>query len=405
VAEQGVAIQFVQREGVDMEDSYCTNCGQLMQADANFCSGCGKPKASRFTEGGSSSDEEVRVRVETDALKAEGITGQIEVSNGVIKITREGLRASLSQGKKGELSVPVNNVTRVDYKAPSLLSNGHIHFLLKGEGEDSHGILNCPLTVIFRKQTEEFGKIAQLVNRLKDETAVQKQGIVGSAPHEESPREQPGETRKDIQGVSSGCCPHCGAGLDPVPRVKKKCPSCKNDVYVKTDPRCHQTLLVKQEDALRLDALKKEAAASMRAVRNLNLEKEFEEAERKAPPKETIGDIVWGLLNGRKHMAASNNDWQATSSITLAQARLRYELGKDYFPLLQASMKEGLKAELARGFVNYVQIVTSRDDRTCDKCKRQDGLKMSIQEALEKMPLPVKCDSEEGWCRCTYVYG
>ena len=23
---------------------------------------------------------------------------------------------------------------------------------------------------------------------------------------------------------------------------------------------------------------------------------------------------------------------------------------------------------------------------------------------LEKMPIPVKCDNEEGWCRCVYTY-
>jgi hypothetical protein len=142
----------------------------------------------------------------------------------------------------------------------------------------------------------------------------------------------------------------------------------------------------------------------MRAVRRMGLEKEFEEAKRKAPPNQTIGDVVWGLLNGRKDIAARNNDWQTMSSITLAQARLRYELGQDYFPLLQTSVKEQLQGALATGVVHHVQIVSSRDERTCEKCKSQDGKVLSIQEALEKMPWPVKCDGEEGWCRCAYVY-
>jgi hypothetical protein len=102
-----------------------------------------------------------------DTLRAEGMTGQVEVSNGVITITRQGVRATLSQGKKGEQAIPVNRVTRVDYKKPTLLVNGHIHFLLKGEEE--HGSLNCPRTVIFRKHEDEFEKIAELVNKLKDE--------------------------------------------------------------------------------------------------------------------------------------------------------------------------------------------------------------------------------------------
>ena len=277
-----------------MEDSYCSNCGQLMQADANYCSGCGKPKSGTLKEGSSPSDEEVKARVETDALKAEGMTGQ-----------------------------------------------------------------------------------------------------------------------KDVQTASSACCPHCSVNLDPVPRRKKKCPSCGNDIYVRTDPRSQQTLLLRKEDALHMDALQvpmfhytieREVTLSMKVVRNLNLEKEFEEAKRKAPWNQTIGDVVWGLLNGRKHMAARNGDWQTVSGITYAQARLRYELGKDYFPLLQASMKEQLKGALATGVANHAQIVSSRDDRVCEKCRSQDGMVFTIQYVMEKMPLPVRCDSEEGWCRCTYVY-
>ena len=387
-----------------MENSYCTNCGQLIQADANFCSGCGKPKSSTIGEVRSHSDEEAKIRVETDALRVVGLTGQIDVCDGVISITRKGLRGTLSQGQKGEQTIPVHSVTRVDYKKPSLLVNGHIHFLVEGEKE--HGSLNCPRTVVFRgrEQEEDFERMAALVNKLKGEVAVQRQGMVESVTREEPPVEQSGEARKDIQAASSACCPHCGVTLDPVPRGKKKCPSCRNDIYVKTDPRSQRTLLVKQEDALRLDALRKEAAAGMRAVRKMNLEKEFEEAERKAPQNQTTRSIVWALLNDRKQKAARSSDRQTMSSVSLAQARLLYELGEDYFALLQVSMKEELQHALATGVVRRAQIVTSRDDRVCEKCKSLDRKVFTIGEAMDKMPLPVKCDSEEGWCRCAYVY-
>ena len=89
----------------------------------------------------------------SETLRGEGITGQIEVSNGVISITRKGMRATLSQGKKGELSIPVELVTRVDYKKPNPFVNGHIHFLVEGEKE--HGSLNCPRTVLFRGREQE----------------------------------------------------------------------------------------------------------------------------------------------------------------------------------------------------------------------------------------------------------
>jgi len=79
-------------------------------------------------------------------------------------------------------------------------------------------------------------------------------------------------------------------------------------------------------------------------------------------------------------------------------------VGREYFPVLQAAQKEELQRELARGFTTHVKILTARDDRTCEKCKSLDGMVFPISEAIEKMPLPVKCDSDEGWCRCAYTF-
>lgn len=312
----------------------------------------------------------------TDALKAEGMTGQIEVSNGIISITRKGWRATLSQGKKGELIIPVKRVTKVNYKKASFLTNGHIHFLLEGETEDSHGILNCPLTVIFsRKQEGEFGKIAELVSKLKDEVAK------GS------------KIEKDIQTTSNPNCPHCNAILNPIPQRKTKCRSCGKDIYVRTDPFDKQkTYYLNHDDALLLGV-----------VRDLQIsEKAFTKAKNKASKGQSLGDIVWGLIAQEKQKAARNNDWQTISSITWRQARHLYEVGREYFHVQQAAMKEKLQGVLAQG-VTHVKISSCRDDRTCEKCKSLEGMVFSIKEALEKMPLPVKCDNGE-MCRCVYAY-
>jgi len=297
----------------------------------------------------------------TDTIKAEGITGQIEVSDGIISITRKGLRATLSQGKKGEASIPVKRVTKVDYKKASLLTNGHIHFLLEGETEKSHGILNCPLTVIFsRKQEGEFNRIAELVSKLKDEAN----------------------------------CPHCKVILDPAPQRKTRCPSCGKDIYVRTDPFNKQkTYYLKKDDALLLNA-----------VRDLPIsEKAFTEAKNKAAKGQSLGDIIWGLIGQEKLNAARKGDWQTIKSLTNSQARYLYEAGREYFHIQQEAMKTELQGVSAQGFT-HVKIVASGDDRTCEKCKSQDGMVFTIEEALEKMPLPVKCNSEEGWCRCVYTY-
>ena len=312
----------------------------------------------------------------TDILKAEGITGQIEVFNGVISITRKGLRAALSQGKKGELSIPFERVTKVDYKKAGILTNGHIHFLLEGETEDSHSILNCPMTVIFsRKQEGEFGKIAEFVTKLKDEKV------------------KDSKIEKDIQATSNPNCPHCNAILEPAPKRKTKCPSCGKDIYVRTDPFNKQkTYYLKHDDALSLDM-----------VKDLQInEKAFNEAKNKAPKGRSLEDIVWGLIGQQKQEAARKNDRQTISNITRRQARHLYEAGREYFHIQQEAMKEELQGALAQG-VTTVKVSSSRDDRTCEKCKSQDGMVFTIKEAIEKMPLPVKCDNGE-MCRCVYTY-
>jgi len=189
-------------------------------------------------------------------------------------------------------------------------------------------------------------------------------------------------------------CPNCGVVLDPAPKQKKKCPSCGNDVYVRTDPFNKQkTYYLKRDDALLLDV-----------IRDLQIsEKAFTDAKNKAPKSLSLGDIVWGLIGHEKLEAAHKNDWQSISAITWRQARYLYEVGRGYFHVQQAAMKEQLQGALAQG-VTHVEISSARDDRTCEKCRSQDGMVFTIQEALEKMPIPVKCDNEEGWCRCVYTY-
>ena len=311
-----------------------------------------------------------------DTVRAEGITGQIEVSNGIISITRKGLRASLSQGKKGELTIPVNHVTKVDYKKASFLTNGHIHFLMEGESEDSHHILNCPMTVIFnRKHEVEFEKLAELVSKLKDE-------VVKDIKIE-----------IDTQIASNPNCPHCKVILDPIPKRKTKCPSCGKDIYVRTDPFNKQkTYYLKHDDALLLNL-----------VRGLPIsEKTFTEAKNKAVKGQSLGDVIWGLIGQENINATRKGDWQTIKSLTWSQARYLYEVGRGYFPVQQAAIEADLQGALALGRT-HVRILSSQDDRTCEKCKSQDGMVFTIKEALEKMPLPVKCDNGE-FCRCLYQY-
>ncbi len=201
------------------------------------------------------------------------------------------------------------------------------------------------------------------------------------------------KAKKDTQTAPSANCPHCGVNLDPVPQRKTKCRACGKDIYVKSDPfNKHTTYYLKHEDALSLDM-----------VRDLQIgEKLFSDAKSKALNNQSLSDIVWGLVNLEKQKAARKNDWQTISSITRRQARHLYETGREYFHIQQAAVKEQLQGELAQG-ITHVKIISARDDRTCEKCRSQDGMVFTIKEAIEKMPLPVKCDNGE-MCRCLYGY-
>ena len=51
-------------------------------------------------------------------------------------------------------------------------------------------------------------------------------------------------------------CPYCNAILDQVPTRKKGCTSCGKFIYVRTHPSDRQLILVTEEEAKNLDALK-----------------------------------------------------------------------------------------------------------------------------------------------------
>ena len=81
------------------------------------------------------------------------------------------------------------------------------------------------------------------------------------------------------------------------------------------------------------------------------------------------------------------------------------------FPLRKSKCPLSRKCELLQyqqQGIKKVRISTT-GDRACENCKLLEGKVFSIEEALEKMPLPVKnClhklnpDAPAGWCRCLY---
>jgi len=192
--------------------------------------------------------------------------------------------------------------------------------------------------------------------------------------------------------ISLPKCPHCNCLLDPSPKRKKKCLSCGEYICVRQDPYDRSKIhYVNEDTALCLDML-----------RDLQIsEKSYTDARNNAPDNRSLGDIIWSLVTTKKKAAAERSDWDTIADIAYSQSKYYRFAGKDYFPLLQESVAARLRAAMKTG-VTHVQIITSRDDRVCEKCKVLDGKEYTLKEALEIMPLPVACDDD--WCRCVYSY-
>jgi len=80
--------------------------------------------------------------------------------------------------------------------------------------------------------------------------------------------------------------------------------------------------------------------------------------------------------------------------------------GKDSFIELTESRKHELIDLQRHDFVKKVQIITNHD--SCNLCKQDSDKVLSIDEALQNMPLPHRdCGrslySQKGFCRCSYL--
>ena len=88
-------------------------------------------------------------------------------------------------------------------------------------------------------------------------------------------------------------------------------------------------------------------------------------------------------------------------------AHLLFEEGRDHYNLALESRKAKLMA-YRQSDISRVRILTA-GDKACPECKVFEGRKLSIDEALQEMPIPVRhCtkwkDENEygGLCRCIY---
>lgn len=119
------------------------------------------------------------------------------------------------------------------------------------------------------------------------------------------------------------------------------------------------------------------------------------------------GDDQWRELNRELEGAMAINDFQRMSQLYFEMALQTYREGRGFAHLLEQRAKAELMHWKRSGDVTQVSVQTADD--SCPQCKKLNGARFEIDDALHNMPLPqVDCSHElqtgkPGWCRCLYL--
>lgn len=213
-------------------------------------------------------------------------------------------------------------------------------------------------------------------------------------------------------------CPYCNMVLEEPPKTKKKCPFCKNPVYFKKDPYTNKQYYLTETKAVDMDRVQDSFRIEEKFF---NTFKTYELSERHFKKCQTANykkgeyspfTFIASIFDELKIFYEKRKDYQNLSSLYYSMAFFLHEFNldrgynHDTFPLLYESRKMYLmyckNLEKQLGFKQRVQILTYGKGYACDKCSEQEGKKYTIDEALEKMPIPVK-NCVNGFCFCFYV--
>jgi len=115
----------------------------------------------------------------------------------------------------------------------------------------------------------------------------------------------------------------------------------------------------------------------------------------------------WKRLNSEAEKAIREKNYRVLSGIYFEMALQRHKEGKASLEIQLQSTRMDLYAYRNDGVAKKVKILA---DVGCKECRKHNELILDIEDALEKMPIPVKqCEHKinkkapDGWCRCSYL--
>ena len=221
------------------------------------------------------------------------------------------------------------------------------------------------------------------------------------------------KTKNRIEKESEAVCPYCKKVLEQKPQRKKKCPFCKNFIYVRTLPSTRSKILVTEDEAKKIDLEWEKVNFRNKWLSNLKqyriTEKDFgihkDKLSKKFGQEASDRDVIWSIFN---ELLTKIRDLHSLKMIYYEMALFLNEEGKDCFTVLQQSAKMELMKFKQEGFIKKVRILIGGED-SCEACQRLKNKVFTLEEALENMPIPCKeCthklyDEKRGFCRCCYV--
>ena len=185
-------------------------------------------------------------------------------------------------------------------------------------------------------------------------------------------------------------CPNCKQQLEQAPKRKAKCPHCNQYIYIR------EGKLVTEDDAQTLDWLR---YLDRFGITRQKFDSFRKELSNKFKTQASVHDTDWYILNA---WVASNPNIRRTKFAYYEMARLASQEGIDEKPYIEQALRSQLIFYKTRGVIfvwveNYEELPNYS---TCPQCAELHGKRFSIDEALDKMPIPRSCTSES--CRCTY---
>lgn len=216
-----------------------------------------------------------------------------------------------------------------------------------------------------------------------------------------------------VENEPEAICPYCKTVLKKFPLRKTKCFDCGENIHILKFNNYKDKKLITENEKLNYEAEEKRISFRNRWLTDLKRfgikEHDFytrkEDFFNKTGIKNNDNDVIWSLFN--ELLNKNCFDFNQLQQLYYSMALFVHEEGKDNFYLLKecviASLnKIQIETDLGSGLVFMVEVVGCSN--SCDKCKKLNGLKMTINEAFNTMPIPCKeCNHSIGFCRCYYV--